>query len=407
MIGRMIIKRSQMKNKNHWICLLQMEGVTARIRSSGEDVSLSLLGRVGVGLLLCLILCGCITEYKPKGIDEVAEILVVEGIITDDESYITLSRSVTMSEADASWMSTQYVRNASVFVECDDNTRIAGYPDYNAGFNGGRYVIHTGKLNPERQYRLQIEIDAIEYRSEFSYPMQTPEIDSIFWMKRDRGQPVMIYVATHDPEGQIQFYRWSYKEDWEYHSDVYLDGYPFYCWSMSSNKDIMLGSTEKTVIGKLMDKVIEISPYDRKLSYLYRIDIKQNLISKKAYDYFSNIKKNTQQTGSIFAPIPSELRGNISCVTDPVRPVIGFVDVSSTTQKQQYIRHNGIYESSYDDECEIYDLPQLLEMYERIPPDFVEYEPKAKPPTYVRQKCVECTHYGGSTQKPEDWTNNY
>ena len=363
----------------------------------------SLWGRVGVGLLFCLILCGCITEYKPKGLDGIADILVVEGIITDDESYITLSRSVTITEEN-SWMFTQYVTNANVFVECDNDTQMTGYPDYSAGFYGGRYVIHTGKLNTDHQYRLKIEIDGIEYRSDYSHPIQTPEIDSIFWKKRGKGQPVMLYVATHDPDGKIQYYRWSYQENWEYHPEIFAPDYPYSCWSMADNKDLMLGSTEKTVVGKLMDMMIEISPNDKKLSQLYRIDIKQNVISKKAYDYFSNIKKNTQQTGSIFAPIPSELRGNISCVSDREKPVIGYVDVSSTTHNRRYIpRSANLYERPHST-CELIPTDSLMKWYYgRIPDYFIKIDPD----NYAEIRCVDCTYDGGSVQKPVDWPNSY
>jgi len=394
-----------------------MEGVA--------DVSPFPWGRVGVGLF-CLFLCGCITEYNPTGLDEIADILVVEGIITDDESYITLSRSVNLTVGENSITSKQFVNNATVSVECDDGTRSVGYFEY-IDYKNARYVINTGTLNPECQYQLKIEVEeayypganrssislptkTFEYRSDFSYPIQTPEIDSVFWTKRGKGQNVMIYVATNDPAGKIQYYRWSFKEDWEYTADVFLAGFPFYCWDKDNDRELLLGSAERTVFGKITEKVTEIVPTSRKLSHLYRIDVTQNVISKRAYDYFANIKKNAQQTGSIFAPIPSELRGNITCITDPGRPVIGYIDVSTTTKKRRFIPYNeGAYESFFNRECEILDAPALVEKYGGIPSDYVMFTPPypGQPPTYVPYKCVACTYYSGSEQKPGDWPNNH
>ena len=363
--------------------------------------------------LLCLVLCGCITEYNPKGIDEEEDILVVEGIITDDESYITLSRSLNLTVGEAS---TQYVYNARVYVECDDGGSILsespscgsnGYFDYNSN----RYVINTGKLNPEHKYRLKIEIDEDVYCSDYSYPIQTPEIDSIFWAKRGKGQPVMIYVATHEPRGKVLYYRWSYKEDWEYFANYYLENYPYYCWDKANNRDLLLGNTEKTIFGKLTDKITEIAPSNIKLSYLYRIDVTQNVISKRAFDYFANIKKNAQQTGSIFAPIPSELRGNITCTTDPERPVIGYVDISTTTKKCRYISFTeGAYESpGFNRDCELVPRDSLMKWYDHIPNEYVLTNPREVElspmaiPYYIKVKCVDCTYYGGVAQKPDDW----
>ena len=396
--------------KNISPTLPQMEVAADKTKSRSNDRTPSLLGMIGVGFL-CLILCGCITEYTPKGIDVISDILVVDGIITDDESYITLSRSVNLTNGDDAWMSTQYVYDAKVCVECDDGSQFFAYFNW----SDNRYVIYNGKLDTERQYRLKIEVDQDEYCSDLSYPIQTPEIDSVFWTKRGKGQPVMIYVATHEPRGKVLYYRWSYKEDWEYHADYYLENYPYYCWDKANNRELLLGSAEKTVFGKLTDKVTEISPSSRKISYLYRIDITQNVISKRAYDYFANIKKNSQQIGSIFAPIPSELRGNITCTTDPARPVIGYMDISTTTKKRRFISSTeGAYESpGFNWDCVLVTRDSLLSWYNFIPshyvltnPREVELSPTAIP-YYIKEMCVECTYYGGTIYKPDDWPNHY
>ena len=372
-------------------------------------------------ILNCLILCGCITEYEAAGIDEISDILVVEGIITDDESTIILSRSVNLSEGFSGFY---YINDAAVYVECEDGTLFqADIPIWQLGSHNGRYTIKTGPLDPEQRYRLKIEIEEMdygsgecsfdawdmircptityEYCSDFSYPIKTPEIDSIFWTKRSRGQPVLIQVATHSPDNSVLYCRWSYREDWEIRSEYWLDAYPYYCWGMSNSREILLGSAEKTVSGRLTDILTEIFPSDRKLSVLYRIDVTQNAISKRAYDYLANVKKNAELTGSIFAPVPSELRGNITCTTDPDKPVIGYVDISTTTQKRRYVSGREVYErpSSY---CRLHTLEELQEMFEEIDWRYwVLYNDK-----YIYVTCVDCTWYG-ITQKPDDWPNSY
>ena len=384
-------------------------------------------------LTLCsfLILCGCITEYEAKDIDKMADILVVDGIISDNETVITLKRSMNLTgELDYSF--SDYVNHARVYVECDDGTQWSADNDY--GYNG-QYTVRLGQLNPDRKYRLKIEIDEVdgdciydpwsrsscpnktyEYCSVYSYPIRTPEIDSIFWLKRGREQPVMIHVATHSLNNEILYYRWSYKEDWEIVSDRSLEPYPVYCWNKASSNGLLIGSAEKTVFGRLTDKLTEFPPYDRRLSHLYRIVVNQNAISKRAYDYFANIRRNAENTGSIFAPIPSELRGNITCTTDLKRPVIGYIDVSSATQKTRYILRQDypyLYEQPrYDCNaltkekvCEELGIsPEFCDTYD-IPEDWVVYSyfPVI---SYIKIKCVDCTFYG-TTQKPEDWPNNH
>jgi len=391
----------------------------------------SLRGRAGVGLLLCLILSGCITKYEPAGIEELADILVVEGIITDDETTITLTRSVNLSGVFTSDPGdpslTYYVNNAEVYVECEDGTQFqAEPPDWWSSCLprcDGRYKIMTGKLNPDKKYCLKIEIEEIDsdcysgvgsgscpaktykYSSISSYPIQTPEIDSVFWMKRGKGQPVSIHVATHSPDLKVLYYRWSYREDWEIRSKFYTNKYPYFCWNSFNNREILLGSAEKTVFGRITDKLTEMYPTSQKLSELYRIDVKQNVISKRAYDYFANIKKNNQQSGSIFAPVPSELRGNITCETDPARPVIGYIDISTTTHKRMYIKSKDVYEQSFSN-CVIQNRDEYCgdDLFCIWPPEFwVPYDERGLLYTYIG--CVDCTYYGNTTIKPEDWPN--
>ena len=378
-----------------------------------------------------LILVGCITDYEARGVDEEKDILVVEGLITEGESYITLSRSIYLNDV----ATFNYIYDATVYVECEDGTRMdAENPIPGLYWNSttNRYVIQIDKLYPDRKYRLKIEMNepdvqadivyggiaykTIVYASDYSNPIVTPEIDSVFWSKRAKGEPVSIHVATHDPDNRALYYRWSYREDWQIYSDVssmppYY--YPYFCWNFDNSHELLLGSGNKTIFGNVTEILTEMSPYTRKLEVLYRIDVKQNAISKRAHDYFANIKKNAQHSGSLFTPAPSELRGNITCITDPNRPVIGYIDVSLTTQKRRYLtRAEDLYEyirRSYDCEPVLEDtLKVRYEEYGGIPNYYVPYTevegPFGPQLFFIVNSCVDCTLFG-TTQKPDDWPN--
>ena len=62
-------------------------------------------------ILNCLI--SCTTPYEHKGIKEITDILVVQGIISDYESFISLTRSVNITEAD--YFEPVNVENAIVY----------------------------------------------------------------------------------------------------------------------------------------------------------------------------------------------------------------------------------------------------------------------------------------------------
>ena len=368
----------------------------------------------------------CITEYEPAGINEIKDILVVEGHITEGKTRITLSKSVNLSDRFAEI----FVDDAIVFVECDDGTRIQA----DDGSRDGRYTIQTAKLDSLRKYRLKIEIAEVdfdsnecfmdeeevlrcprktfEYCSDFSFPLKTPEIDSVFWMKEGKGHPIRIFAATQSPENDVPFYRWSFREDWEIAADVlsYWEEfqYPRICYGSSIGEGLIFGSGEKGDFGQAVNLITEVSPKDRKIERTYRITVYQNTISKRAHDYFANIKKNSPQTDNLFAPTPSDFRGNIICITDPRKPVIGYVDVSFTTQKQLYISDYSIYEYFYRDwDCSSVEWRIVETSYDGYPQEmYVPYEWAWDSfgilyILYINTLCIDCTNFG-TTNKPDD-----
>lgn len=367
-------------------------------------------------LVIFVIVCflfGCISPFEPKGIEQIDGILVVEGIITDGESVFTLSRSRMLSETE---MMLDIVTNANVFVEREDGTlfpaELSEWPIWPR-----RYHINNGPLDPNSRYRLRIDIpennEVFQYFSEFAYPIITPEIDRVFWTKRGDGQPVTIHVETHSPEQEVLFYRWSFRADWEINSDMFHPDFPFRCWGHQYSREILLGSAENTVFGRVIDIIHEINPRDQRLSVLYRIEVTQNAISRRAHTYFENIRRNAELTGSIFSPTPSTMRGNIFSATDPNRHVVGYVDVSTTTQKRLYIRRgDGAHERvapspwcsgpmSHGQVCFLLfgDSP-AIEFCNPLEHGFVIFEPLEG--NFILQSCVDCTFWG-TTDKPYDW----
>jgi len=353
-----------------------------------------------------------------KGVEGIEGILVVEGIITDDKTVITLSQSINLhNDLWGEGVIPTFIANAEVFVEREDGTLFkADPPTSEWGYLDGRYIIRTGTLNVNYRYRLRIRIDEHEYQSDFTYPIQTPEIDSIFWRKDGLGFPVVIYVSTHDPSSQIFHYRWSFIEDWEIQTTWRSDtsfAFPTQCWASAESVGLIIGSSVRTG-GQLTQQLTEIIPTSVKLSELYRITVRQNAISHRAFIYFENIQKNTDLTGSIFAPTPSELRGNIVSTTDPQRPVIGFIDVSTAVQKSFFIsQKDSVYEVVRPN-CRLYMEDTLVS---QLGPDweeiwvpnvfvFLPWNPERDLfRIFTYRHCVDCRFLGGTTRRPENWPN--
>ena len=58
--------------------------------------------------------------------------------------------------------------------------------------------------------------------------------------------------------------------------------------------------------------ITDISIDEPDLQTLYCITVYQSNLSDEAYEYYSQMKSNTEDMGTIFAPMPKEVYGNIT-----------------------------------------------------------------------------------------------
>lgn len=363
--------------------------------------------------IVCLFVSfsGCIEEYTPNNIESVRDILIIEGNITNDESVFILRRSVGLTET---LTGREVVNHASLCVETDDGQKLTGISK-----GDGVYSVLTGVLNSDRQYRLRISLDGEEYESSFLYPSITPEIDSLSVTKEGPGKPVFINVSTHDTEGKSTYYQWSYKEIWEYHTELFanagtLNGVfmnfdqrsqnnTYYCWARNSSNSLLLGSSERLSQNIISQKrLLEIPSDHDKLSILYYVLVEQKQIRKETYDYYINLQKNVEQTGGIFSSIPSEIKGNIICTTNPDISLIGYVEVATTTIKSFFLPTSaGLYEPSKGD-CSNKIIPVSEWTGGMPPPIYVLGE------SYAPSSCVDCRSiHGGTKNKPDFWPTDH
>lgn len=359
-------------------------------------------------LLIFLVVSfhACIVEYEDDQVKGADPVLVVDGFITNNEARVRITRSIDLSE---DFGGSHIINTAIVRVERDDDV-IFSEVEY-LGY--GEYSVKTEELNPSAKYRLSVELDGKLYQSEFLNPLITPPIDEIEVIKEDRGQPVQVFVSTHDPENKSPYYRWSYNEIWEFTTElfrqvayiggelVYFDKYnnTYWCWGRDSSKSLILGSTEKLQENRIhKKKLFEVNPNEEKLTMIYYISVKQYQIRQQAYDYFTNLQKNIEQTGSIFSPIPSETKGNINCVDNPDEIVVGYIEVSTFEEKELFV----------PDVRSFYEAPSLMPCGITMDPlGMMLMSPGSltQPALYAPSRCLDCTERG-TKDKPDFWPSD-
>lgn len=302
-------------------------------------------------VLLCtLYATGCKRLYAPPAIAASNNFLVVEGAISGgpDSTYIKLSRTVKIS----SKLASRPELNAVVTIE-DDQSLV--FPLTETG--NGQYGYAGLNLDNTHKYRLRIKTSGGEqYLSDLVQVSNSPPIDSVSYDVKGSvtsGPGLNVYVSTHDPTNTAKYYRWDYQETWIFHSFFpsyyYSDGDTVrfrnqytqnvtHCWASDTSSDIILASTanlSKSVI--LNNHITFISSTSEKVETQYSVLVRQYALTLDAYNYFSAIKKNTEQIGGVFDAQPSTIQGNIHCISDPGKPALGYVIAGKPTSRRIFV----------------------------------------------------------------------
>ena len=385
-----------------------------------------------ISLIYIYILSSCISDYEAVGLKDMSGLLVVEGIILEEGTKIFLSRTVSVNDH-SSEIDYARVANASIQIIDEAYNIIA---DAEESVPGTYIVKEHFSFAPAMKYALDIRVSDKHYQSAFVEPLKTPEIDEVSWKLND-DYSIDIMVSTHDSENESLYCLWSFEEDWEiraqymtalrYDPDVgavvpnspYGSDNRYYCWTSDYSKSLLLATSEKFKNATIKDhKIHKLKPVNSRYSYLYSILVSQYSVDREAAFYFDNLQRNIDESGSIFAPQPSEKTGNVRCLSNPNETVIGYVVASKKTTSRLFIPMAELHLDNLDDKgdyCYVtLDLQESPEgayikgygFYEEI----VNYNAFGVPISRYRYKylrCVDCTYRGGTKNKPDFWPNGH
>ncbi|MDR3697469.1 DUF4249 domain-containing protein [Mucilaginibacter sp.] len=301
-------------------------------------------------LILMSLFC-CKKPYNPPATSTANSYLVVEGVINpgSDSTIIKLSKTVTLNAA----VTLNPLVGATVIVEDSQNNTWPLIGDGN-----GNYISTGLNLPVSKLYRLRISTGSgSQYLSDFENVKITPPIDSIGYVVQNDG--LQVYVNSHDPSNSTHYYRWDYDETWIFHAK-YLsvskldtishtieyrtpDQMVYFCFGNQKSSNIILNSTTKLSRDVVYQSpLIKIPLTSEKLESKYSILVKQYALTAKAYAFYQNLKKNTEQLGSVFDAQPSQLVGNIHCTTNSNEPVVGYITVASIQSKRIFIANSSL-----------------------------------------------------------------
>lgn len=369
------------------------------------------------------ILAGCRTPYDPEVPTTELRILVVEGYLDTQglESELKLSRTVPLSEEKSSIPET----GASVLLRGPSGQQ---FPLEER--SEGVYIFKRD-LDEKQTYVLEIVLQSGErYQSEVLKPVLTPEIiDGGF--KRDE-EGVEVFVSTKGND-QADDFLWTFEETWIYRPRI-RTSYIYdsrlkdvrgrtsaeqnaLCFKSEPSPDILLETSSRFEDQVVFEKTItEIPQGDERIMERYSILISQKGIAAGDVQFWEILKRNTEDIGSIFSPLPSLISGNIKSLDNAQNPVIGQVSLGVIRQKRIYVNLDQVSPWNYLDpdfnDCSIgiepiyaVDYQVIFGNGEVVPARglmvgtaIVAYYP-------TDRRCADCTLYA-SPRVPDFWEDD-
>lgn len=323
--------------------------------------------------------------------------------------------------------------NSSGWIEGENGVRVEGW----VSRSGDVLEFDTTALPANQRYKLHLHSpEGRVIVSDWLDVCPAPTIDDLSYWKNGQYNELHIGLSMHC--NGAHYFRWSYTEEWEYHSDIlspyeydpdrYEEGVIespdgpkyYYCWDDQEASVINIFSTENQIEDRFEELSFHRIPLTNlRLQSLYRMTLHLEAISEEAYTYWRTVRQNSGEQGSLFAPTPSEVASNLRCTSDPSFQVLGYVNAANVATATMYYDNHvaGYYqppvvnylkrrqqEIPVDlDSCLFAYKDGLLPfnpVYDMMGTDIVAY-------TWADRDCIDCRRLGGHKNKPADWPNDH
>lgn len=356
--------------------------------------------------IILLLSAGCTTEFFPD-FDENKELLVVDGLLTDQNrvNTIKLSRSMPIGKP----LVNKPVKGALVIIT-DNNGTATTLKESRAGTYSTDSLKFRGRIGSS--YSLKVRVNNVNYETDFIEMKPVPPIDSLYYEKvlvnntRDStkmDEGCRIYADSWDPSGKCLFFRWDYTETWEYRIPYSVINNV--CWIEDRSNEVLIKNTSVYSQARVSKYQINyINNNTDKLKVKYSILVNQYSLNKQEFDFWEKVRNISENVGNLYDITPVTIPGNIRCSTNPGETVHGYFSVSAISQKRLFIKDVFLGQPNFYTYC------ATDTIYGRLPEegmnsaywvieDFANEVPSMWVITTFRE-CADCTTEGTKVRPP-------
>jgi hypothetical protein len=373
-------------------------------------------------LIILMLLSGCIKPFEPEFNNESVNKLVVQGMVSSNSGwqYVTVSR--TSAVTDPSFIP---VNNCQVKIIDDlgQSFELKQYED-------GKYrvwMIGTF-LVPGRSYKVEVVTPEDQLLvSTFDKMPNGSQVGDVYYeiTELPTNDPdffingIQFYTDFIAGEQDSRYFRWKLTETWEYHTkhpiEFYYDGEvhhvlppdssQMYCWRTDQIEEIITLSTKTFSTNEAERFPLNyVQNNTNRLEILYSLLIEQSALSENAYNYWDELRLNSEQDGGLYNSQPIAVKGNIVNTSNPESEVLGYFQASTVGIKRVFVEPVEGLELDFHERCTPVQLRfGLRELGPRLYPAYLLAIDGNVTMVYLPDDCVLCTVLGGTTDKPNYW----
>ena len=359
-----------------------------------------------LAVLIVLFSLSCKEPYTPI-IDEPEKLMVVDGLLSDESNIITVHLNYTASFKEADYLP---VIGAIVTVTDDEGRKFdfierppgtykskAFSYEYGRSYvlniltkNNKKYKSSAQKLYPKAV--LEPVTAVVKSKS-----LQTVDNNIIVTNTLNGLEFNTMIKKSIENSGYFRFSNIVLVEYIE--QNIYTsnpDSLPgfFYSWKkyypnetfnlndtkfsdLSENQHKLafcpIDTTFYTIIQKAVRDEKEpmvIKYINTRNLYYFAITVKEHQINEDVHQYYKEINAQLEAKNRIFDPISFQVRGNITCVDDPLQPVLGVFEVSSTSMRtytfSDFLPDKSVIFGEIDT-LEMNNIPNSGSLYDKYP----------------------------------------
>lgn len=303
---------------------------------------------------LLMLLSGCIERIDLDESLSGERLLVVDGLITDaDEPY---SVKLTYTSPTLQTYEGEPLIGAEVYITDEEGARA----DLFETGSGGEYLTDPSTFRGQVGKTYQLHVVSPDGQAYVSLPETMPAvalIDSIYYDLASQPYQsslgtilqrwgVQFYLNTGSGNDRAAYYRWDWRETYSFIAPLTLPNQlivPLCFRSGSQARYLNVASTEDLRSDRIIKREINfVAKSGLQLQRRYSLLVRQYSMTERAYRFWANVQQQQTDGGSVFAPPPAPIPGNMSSITNDRERVLGYFQVSSVTEKRIFVNRGQV-----------------------------------------------------------------